>query len=82
MELLAVPTTLCETMIKVTIKYLQKGMREPVFKNKDRNDKLGFENYIRPVLFRIRTQASRLQHNHSLAGWFADKRGGDMELRY
>jgi hypothetical protein len=31
-----VPTTLCETMIKVTIKYLQKGMREAVFKNKDR----------------------------------------------
>jgi hypothetical protein len=46
-ELLAVPTTQCETMIKVTIKYLQKGMREAVFKNKDRNDdKLGFKNYI------------------------------------
>jgi hypothetical protein len=31
----------------VTIKYLQKGMREAVFKNKDRNDdKLGFKNYI------------------------------------
>jgi hypothetical protein len=46
-ELLVVPTTLCETKIKVTTKYPQKGMREAVSKNKDRkDDKLGFKHYI------------------------------------
>jgi hypothetical protein len=64
-ELLAVPTTLCETMIKVTIKYLQKGMREAVFKNKDRNDdKLGFKNYIEKDLTDVKLKYLKICSDH------------------
>jgi hypothetical protein len=60
-----VPTTLCETMIKVTIKYLQKGMREAVFKNKDRNDdKLGFKNYIEKDLTDVKLKYLKICSDH------------------
>ncbi|KAH0812095.1 hypothetical protein GEV33_010696 [Tenebrio molitor] len=66
-------------MIKVTIKYLQKGMREAVFKNKDRNDdKLGFKNYIEKDLTDVKL---KINHFGSFALGGARRRERPTDVR-
>jgi hypothetical protein len=57
-ELLAVPTTLCDTMIKVTIKYLQKGMRGRIQKQRSERRQAWIQELHRKELDRCQVKVS------------------------